>query len=84
MHNTVFLIVEADIPDKTMPAVNNAIIASCRTNPVDPIVFSKLDIQSASAWFAVWASPAFWLIPSHKIMASCSGIGDNLGHFRDL
>jgi hypothetical protein len=84
MHNTAFLIVDADIPNKIMPAANNAIIAACRTNPVNPIVFSKLDIQPASAWFAVWASPAFWQIPGHKITVSCSGIGDNLGQFLDL
>jgi hypothetical protein len=44
MHNTVFIIVVADIPDKTMPAVNNAIIFAYRTNPVDPVILSKMDI----------------------------------------
>jgi hypothetical protein len=80
MHNTAFLIVEADIPGKTMPAINNAIIAACRTNPVNPIVFSKLAIQPASEWLVVWASPAFWRIIGHKVTVSCSGRGDNLGH----
>jgi hypothetical protein len=66
MHNMAFIIVDADIPDKTMPAVNNAIIAACRTNPVNPIIFSKMDLQPAGAWFAVWASPAFGGIPAHN------------------
>jgi hypothetical protein len=33
---------------KTMPAVNNAIIAAYRANPVNPVILSKLDIQPAS------------------------------------
>jgi hypothetical protein len=84
MHNSAFITVDTDIPDKPMPAVNNAIITAGRANPVNSIVFSKLDIQPASAWFAVWASPAFWRIPGHKITVSSSGIGDNLGQFLDL
>ena len=84
MHNAAFIIVAADIPDKTMPAVNNAIIAAYRANPVNPIILSKMDIQPTSAWFAVWASPAFWGLPAHKVTVSSSGIGDNLGQFRDL
>jgi hypothetical protein len=39
--------VDTDIPDKTMPAVNNAIIAAYRANPVNPIILSKMDIQPA-------------------------------------
>jgi len=84
MHNMAYLIVGADIPDKTMPAINNAIIAACRANPVNPIVFSKLDIQPASAWFAIWASPALWRILGYKVTVSSSGIGDNLSQFRDF
>jgi hypothetical protein len=84
MHNTACITVDADIPDKTMPAVNNAIIAADRANPVNLIILSKMDIQPASTWFAVWASPAFWRIPAYKITVSCSSIGDNLGQFRDL
>ena len=44
MNNTAFITVDADIPDKTMPAVNNAFIAACQVNPVNPVILSKMDI----------------------------------------
>jgi hypothetical protein len=45
----VFITVDADIPNKTMPAVNNSFIAACWANPVNPIILRKMDIQPASA-----------------------------------
>jgi hypothetical protein len=44
MHNTVFIIVSADIPDEIMPTIYNSFIATCRTNPIDPVILSEMDI----------------------------------------